>query len=286
MKSILSALEKLNFPKSNGATSKQLASLEKNIGFKTSKEFRSLYAWSNGSNGSDFYGYYRLLSLDEIVKHKKIMDELNFDELWQKHTWWNPNWVPFFEFNGDLICWVAKSDKHFKKGHIVEFQTHYDRRDIMYSSIKSLLYTLSKLYNDPAKINDWAEHLDSAKCHKIYKQLNPGFPIRKKALKVTTKTPTISSKLKVERIVLVKDNNKYVWQADIAGASVKTCASRGYSAQEAIKDFSTVEKAKTFLKKETEKRLKNGYKKGKSKNTIISKLFLAHAQKHLDHINK
>jgi cell wall assembly regulator SMI1 len=118
-----------------GASEAKLARLQK-LG-AIPRELFALLAWHDGSRDRGIDGYYRLLSCAEIARFKKQMDALvpDFEDAWMPGEWWNLEWIPFLEFEGDLICVDGN-------GRVTSYRAYRDARPVLAPSFRAWLAAL------------------------------------------------------------------------------------------------------------------------------------------------
>ena len=148
------------------------------MGLKLPRALAHLYSAHNGTGYEGIDGYYRLLSLDGIVKAKETLDELqahgHFAD-WRDGEWWNTAWLPFLDFEGDHLCVDTAT------GEIVEFVAYNRRRARLYATAHAWLNMLAQLTALAGDADDMAAFMRSRRADRIRKQLSPGYPVRRNA---------------------------------------------------------------------------------------------------------
>jgi cell wall assembly regulator SMI1 len=96
-----------------GASSAALARFVKSLGLKLPPGFLAFYAWHDGTKDEHepLEGAYGWFSLAGILKHKKMLDTMGFEDedIYPKYCW-SQAWVPFLQANySDLVCLDTRS---------------------------------------------------------------------------------------------------------------------------------------------------------------------------------
>jgi hypothetical protein len=219
------------------------------------KDLLDFLAWHDGSRGREIDLYYCVLSCSEIVRHKKMLDGMvaEFEEAWLPGEWWNLEWIPFLEFNGNLICLDGK-------GRVLSFATHDAKRPILYASFRRWLTTLVELWEK----------------QRIRQSFDRGYPIRRSARKRPAEKAPKNLKGICENFL----RGPYEWRVEQAAATVRTYFGRGISRRYHVKTFGSVDKARAHLDAQVRKKLAEGYARqtsGPCRDTD----FLAAAARHL-----
>jgi hypothetical protein len=222
----------------NGAGPRVLERVEKRLE-RVSRDLLDLLAWHDGSRGREVDGYYRLLSCAEILRAKKTMDDLvhEFEREWMPGDWWSRDWIPFLEFNGDLMCLDDA-------GRVVSFKAYSDARPVLYPSLRRWMDTNATLWAEvPEDATDDAqmEFFEGRVATRLRRKLNPGHPIARAARKRPIKKPPMN----LERVRETFTRGPNEWSIEHTGAVVRTEWGRAYSRQHRDKSFSSVDAART-----------------------------------------
>jgi cell wall assembly regulator SMI1 len=225
-------------------------------------ELLAILAWHDGSRGRELDGYYRLLSCAEIVRHKRTTDSLvaEFEDAWMPGEWWSPDWIPFLEFNGDLVCVDGR-------GRVVSFKTHDARRTILHGSFRDWLATLASLWErmpEGASEDDQTRYFEGREARRIARAKNPGYPIARTArMRPKQKAPKQKAPKGIEYAREGFTRGPYEWRVERAGAMVRTYSGRGISRRYHVKTFPSVEKARLHMERQVRKKLREGYAREK-----------------------
>jgi hypothetical protein len=241
---------------------------------KVPPDLLTVLAWHDGSRGRAIDGYYRLLSCAEVARQKKLMDELipEFEDAWLPGDWWNADWIPFLEFNGDLICID-------QKGTIVSFKAYDAARPLLYSSLRQWLAALVALWEQmPSGVSEdeQADFFDSRAAIRLKRKLEPGYPIARTA----RKRPAEKRPKGIEYVCEGFTRGPYEWRIERAAATVRTYSGRAYSRRYHVKPFASVDKARAFMESQIRQKLREGYARVKSGSGADDE-FLAAAGRHL-----
>ncbi len=263
-----------------GATRRELGRFRKKIGRPMPRDFERLYAWHNGSGQREIYGYYRLLSLNEIVQYRRStsVGVSGHLESWRPGEYWNEAWISFLEFNGDFLC----LDLSASTAPILVFDNYATSRDVRYSSLLAWLKTLVELWRRAPRADEaaWCEFFDfSPEAKRIRKQLNPGYPIRRRARLVPVKRAP--KNLEVQRRQFKRGD--WFWFIALVGATVQRGSGNetGISIRTTEDEFDSVEAAEKFVAKQIASKKAEGYRPAKSVEYSDDDELKARAVQHL-----
>ena len=272
---------KLKCPVKKGATAKQLEAFRKKIGKPLPKWFKEFYSHQNGSGSvTIFDGFYSQMSLAEIAKAKKMLNELESSGLWKQGSMWKNGWIPFLQdAGGNYICIDLDGSLKKPKGSVFERFVSDRKKPKLFDSFEHWFCAhVVLLENSPHSDNqfDLDKYYDS-KLVKRIKKAPWGFDLPSSEMKSKSKllkTRLTKSKTKIKKVKINK-KSKLVLQ-DKSGAVLAnlTCAIAGYSVliitsvgydekkkKQKIDDFSSSKEAENFYKEAINRATKEGYKK-------------------------
>jgi len=107
--------------------------LEKSLGVTLPNDFKAFYQWRNGDamqhgqyERSGFWFPYNWMSRSSVINGRDLLNELLDNGEFELENWWNPLWVPFFEFNNNYLCMDLDGCWTGQVGQVIEFW-HEDR---------------------------------------------------------------------------------------------------------------------------------------------------------------
>jgi hypothetical protein len=258
---------------SKGASSAALARVGR-LG-SVPRDLLSVLAWHDGSRGREVDGYYGLLSCAEIVRAKKVMDDLvpEFEDTWMPGEWWSREWIPFLEFNGDLICLT-------RGGSVVSYKAHDAARPLLHRSFRHWLATVAELWErmpDGATEDEQPEFFETRAATRLRRQLNPGYPKPRTA----RRRPAEKAPKGIEHVCEWFQRGPYEWRIERAAAMVRTYSGRGISRRYHVKTFPSLEKARVHMEAQIRLKLREGYAHARVAGTGRDDAFLAAAGRHL-----
>jgi cell wall assembly regulator SMI1 len=244
------------------ASAARVRRAETKLGRRLPTPLLALYSLHDGTRYAAIDGYYRLLSLDQMVKTKSMLDELaargDFDA-WREGQWWNEAWLPFLEFEGDYCCLDGET------GEVVEFLANRPRRARLHASAETWLSTLVALTRLAGDADDLTEVMIGRRAQALRKKLNPGHPRQRTAkAAVERRAPAErASGVRPRGEALVEHQSfrrgAYHWMILRSGAFVRTLFGRAYSGRFANKAFADEAKAKRFVEKSIRDKKRDGY---------------------------
>lgn len=262
------------------ASAARIAKTEAKLGVKLPRALVELYKLHDGTGYAGIDGYYWLLSLDGMVNAWKIGNDLqehgDFDG-WHVGEWWNASWIPFADFDPDMLCWDSAT------GDVVEFLAYDNKRWRLHESADQWLLTVTELTEQARDAEDLTEFMTFRQATRIRKELNPGYPIRRSARK--QRAPRYARKLRVEQQVF--ERGPYEWTIERAGPFVQTSLCRSHSVRSWDKGFPDEERAVRYRDRMIQKKLEEGYKaRGPMTTWDGTEHFLEAAHRHLRTLGK
>jgi cell wall assembly regulator SMI1 len=262
------------------ATEKQLREFVRSVRRMVPTPFLKFYSWCNGSRDRPVYGYYRLLSLREIVRYKGQMDDMERDgffDSWRSGTWWNDSWLPFLEENGNLFCLDASVRP---VPNVVEFYTHDDPRNVVFPSFQAWLHSFVATLDAAPRSSeqDRIEFFESRRASSMRRSLYPDYPIRRRA-ESAPRPAHCHPKLTLSRNNFQR--GPYNWCIDRAGALVQITYGRAYSLTVRRRRFPDLDAAQDFLEREIARKRKAGYHPASMFQTTADDDFLRDASEYL-----
>lgn len=251
--------ERSRFGLHRGATAKQWAAFTKRLttlGCQPVADLRILYGHFNGCSES-IDGYYRLLSLSEMLTHKRMLDRLekqgHFAD-WQPGTWWNGAWLPFAWFEGDYLAIDLAGKLAKPRGQIFEFRANTPARNLIYRSLATWLETLVRIIEmAPVDAAAYGAFFATPAAKRLRKKLAPRYPIARAA------APARATNTKGAGKFQVYQRGPYRWRIGREGTTVVTGSGRGYSMLERRQRFSTPTEATAFMKGAIARKVTDGY---------------------------
>ncbi len=264
-----------------GASPRGAALFAKRLGRRPPPDLLRILAWHDGSGDRAVDGYQRLLSLKGILEAKKTLDDLvsQFEETWRPGEWWNPGWLPFLAFEGDLLCVDLDGTLGEPAGQVLSFRTHDAARTRLHRSVREWLHTVTVLWEelpDDASPEARPELFSSKTAERIRRRLNPGYP----AARVARKRAAPAAPRGLVHVRQTFERGRLQWRIDRAGAMVRTYAQRGYSGRYTWKPFPDEEAAARFEEREVRAKLRAGYTRVAEGKGVRDTEFLAAAGKH------
>ena len=236
----------------------QIERFVKRVGRRPPEDLLRVLAWHDGSKGHDLDGYYNLLSLSGIVRMKQTLDELIplFEgDGWLPGEWWHRDWLPFLEFNGDLLC-LDLSGTAGEPGQVLSFKNYDDVRRLEYRSVRHWLHAVTTLWErTPSGATEEEERTDAfvgKAAARVRKALDPGYPIHRRARHRPAPKPEDTHREAWSR-------GPYEWEIQRTGTLVRTRWGRASSRRQHDKDFETEEEARAFVERQTRAKASAGY---------------------------
>jgi cell wall assembly regulator SMI1 len=266
-----------------GATKDQIERFVKRLGRRPPADLLRLLAWHDGSRGHDFDGYHNLLSLSGILRFKRTMDSLipHFEETgWMPGEWWNSDWLPFLEFNGDLVCLDLVGSLVKPSGQVFSFQNYDEKRTILYRSFRDWLHTVTVIWEQAPPTASEEERLEffvGKAAERVRRRLNRGYPVQRTARRRPVEPPPVKIQLAREAF----ERGPYNWRIERAGTLVRTCWGRAYSEQRDVKRFDTIDRACAFFERQVRAKVRAGYVKVPSSTFSDDDEFLLAGSRHL-----
>ncbi|WP_394845232.1 SMI1/KNR4 family protein [Pendulispora brunnea] len=166
-----------------GATAAKLQKFKK--AFDAPEDVLALYKWHDGAKDEhlpieNLFGW---CSLDVATSEKKRLDGLEDDGTfgdWPSGVWWNPGWIPIFQFNlEDHICVDVPGVLKKGDGAVFIRRNADDRRTVLAPSLAGFLEVHLEITKaGPTKGDEdaWLDHFDSEKVKAIREKVGRGFP--------------------------------------------------------------------------------------------------------------
>lgn len=144
---------------------------------------RALFLWRDGEpTGAQeaFRQEYRLLSLDEALRAKAVLDVLLDAGEFEYADWWHPHWFPFLDNGaGDLLCVDLDGSFGGYPGQVLEFWHDMEERPIVAPHLEAWLTAfLDGIDADLWVLEDDAyDPRDEDALHAFEAERLPGYPI-------------------------------------------------------------------------------------------------------------